>query len=57
MNMRHAIAAPITLFASTTIASTRWEPEPDLDEGEGTPEWLAFILILFVVLMVFGKFK
>jgi hypothetical protein len=57
MNKRYAIAAPTTLFASTTIASVRWEPEPDLDDGEGTPDWLAFIFLLIVVLMVFGKIK
>ena len=57
MNKRYAIGAPTTLFASTTTAGIRWEPEPDLDDGEGTPDWLAFIFLLIVVLMVFGKIK
>lgn len=57
MNKWHTIAAPTALFASTTIAGTRWEPEPDFDDGEGIPDWLAFIFLLIVVLMVFGKFK
>ena len=27
------------------------------DEGDSMPEWLIFILLLFVVLMVMGKIK
>ena len=44
-------------MGGTVMAGIRWEPEPDPDDGDGIPDWLAFILLLIVVLMVFGKFK
>lgn len=58
MMSKKCILAPSTLLiANTVTAGIRWEPESDMDDGEGIPDWIAFILLIIVVLMVFGKIK
>ena len=57
MSKKFILASPAIAMSGTVMAGIRWEPEPDPDDGDGIPDWLAFILLLIVVLMVFGKFK
>lgn len=61
-NKKYYLVYPITTFQTATYAGIRWEPEPDDDyDGEGgsggLPDWAAYLVLMFVILMIFGKIK
>ena len=59
-NKKYYLVYPIAVMQTTTHAGIRWEPEPDDDydgEGEGLPDWAAYLVLMFVILMIFGKLK
>jgi hypothetical protein len=51
------IASSYAVVQTATHAGIRWEPEPADDDGEGVPDWIAYLVLMFVVLMIAGKFK
>lgn len=54
---KNSVILPVIALQATAMAGVRWEPEQDLNDGEGMPDWAAFIILIFVVLMLLGKFK
>jgi len=57
-NKKYYLAYSVAAVQTTTYAGIRWEPEPpDDDGGDGVPDWLAYLVLMFVVLMIFGKLK
>lgn len=63
MNKKYYIATlPLALMHDKTIAGIKWEPEPDLDPEEigsesGFSDFTAFIVLMAIVLVIFGKIK
>lgn len=63
MNNKYYITAlPLALIHSNTIAGIKWEPEPDWDPEEigsesGFSDFTAFIVLMAIVLVIFGKIK
>lgn len=56
-NRKFFIVSPFIVVQTTTSAGIRWEPEPSDDDGEGVPDWIAYLLLMIVVLIMAGKFK
>ena len=56
-NKKYYIVHSFATMPTTTYAGIRWEQEPTDDDGEGVPDWVAYLVMMFVVLMIFGKFK
>ncbi len=56
-NKKYYLVYPVATIQTVTYAGIRWEPEPDDDDGEGLPDWAAYLVLMFVILMIFGKIK
>ena len=52
------ILASFSLVAETkTFAVLRMDPEPELESDTPTPDWLIYLFMMVVVLIIFGKIK
>jgi hypothetical protein len=51
------IASTISAVQTTTYAGIRWESEPEDDDGEGIPDWLAYLILMFFAVAIFRKKK
>jgi hypothetical protein len=57
-NKKYYLVYPVATIQTVTYAGIRWEPEPYDDyDGEGLPDWAAYLVLMFVILMIFGKIK
>jgi hypothetical protein len=57
-NKKYYFAYSVATVQTTTYAGIRWEPEPTDDDGsDGVPDWVAYLVLMVVVLIMFGKLK
>jgi hypothetical protein len=56
-NKKVKLIYPFALVQTQTYAGIRWEPEPTDEDDSGVPDWVAYLLLMFVVLIIFGKTK
>ncbi len=55
-NKKYYLVYPVATIQTVTYAGIRWEPDYD-DDGDGLPDWAAYLVLMFVILMIFGKIK
>lgn len=56
-NKKYFIVYSVASLQTNTFAGIRWEPEPPDEDYEGVPDWVSYLILMVVVLMIFGKIK
>ena len=57
-NKKYYLVYPVATIQTVTYAGIRWEPDYDYDDdGDGLPDWATYLVLMFAILMIFGKIK